>query len=216
MTISKASRSATGPGLMAAPRGGPTVAEVTLRDAGTADHATVRAVITAAYRQYQVAMPPGAFEVYLADLLDLDHRANSGSVIVAERAGRVVGTVTYYDNAAIQGLGWPSGWAGLRALAVDPAARGLGIGRRLMQECFRRAHAASAPVRRQRSQPPPPRPAGCLARRGTCQRQATPARRSSLSKSKEGTPSQAVSRSWVVPGSLPGGRVGSRTQVGST
>ena len=30
----------------------------------------------------------------------------------------VVGTVTYYADASAQGLGWPSGWAGLRLRIV--------------------------------------------------------------------------------------------------
>ena len=134
------------PGLMAATRNGPCGARATLRDGGSGDHAAVRQLITAAYRQYQAVLPTGVFEVYLADLLDLDRRTDSSTLIVAEHAGRLVGTVTYFDDAASEGLGWPSGWAGLRALAVDPAARGFGTGRLLMQECFRRARAAGAPV----------------------------------------------------------------------
>jgi predicted N-acetyltransferase YhbS len=119
---------------------------VSLRDAVRADHPAIREVITAAYREYETVLPPGGFEVYLLDLLDLDGRAEVGSLIVAERAGRVLGTVTYYDDASVEGLGWPSGWAGLRALGVDPAARGSGIGRLLMRECFDRARAVGAPV----------------------------------------------------------------------
>jgi ribosomal protein S18 acetylase RimI-like enzyme len=57
-----------------------------------------------------------------------------------------VGTVTFFPDASGEGLGWPSGWAGLRALGVDPARRGLGIGRRLMDECFGRARALGAQV----------------------------------------------------------------------
>lgn len=54
--------------------------------------------------------------------------------------------MTFYPDAGGEGLGWPSGWAGLRALGVDPAMRGLGIGRRLMGECLDRARALGAPV----------------------------------------------------------------------
>jgi predicted N-acetyltransferase YhbS len=117
-----------------------------LREAEVADHPAIREIITAAYREYETVLPPGGFEIYLEDLLDLDGRAEVGSLIVAEQAGRVVGTVTYYDDASVEGLGWPSGWAGLRALGVDPAARGFGIGRLLMRECFDRARAVGAPV----------------------------------------------------------------------
>jgi predicted N-acetyltransferase YhbS len=69
-----------------------------------------------------------------------------GRLLVAEHDRRVVGTVTFYEDAAAEGLGWPPGWAGLRALGVEPAARGLGAGRALMDACLDRAEAARAPV----------------------------------------------------------------------
>jgi predicted N-acetyltransferase YhbS len=131
---------------MAAIRDAGAGAALSVRDAGKADHPAIRAVLSAAYGEYATVLSPGGFGVYLEDLLDLDARAEIGRLVVAERAGRVVGTVTYFSDAAVEGFGWPSGWAGLRALGVDPAARGLGVGRRLMQECFDRARAAGAPV----------------------------------------------------------------------
>lgn len=117
-----------------------------MREANRSDHQAIREVIAAAYRQYALVLPPVVFDGYLADLLDLDSRADDSRLLVAERAGRVVGTVTFFEDAAREGLGWPSGWAGLRALAVDPAARGLGIGRMLMEACRDRARAAGAKV----------------------------------------------------------------------
>ena len=122
------------------------LADVRVRDAGPADPPAVRRVLLAAYQEYATALPPAVFGRYLTDLLDVEARAGSGQVLVAEHGGRVVGTVTYYADAATEGLGWPAGWAGLRALGVDPAARGLGLGRILTEECRRRALAAGAPV----------------------------------------------------------------------
>jgi predicted N-acetyltransferase YhbS len=119
---------------------------LSVRDARPADHPAVRGVLLAAYREYASVLPPAAFDRYLADLLDLDGRARTGRLLVAERDRRVVGTVTYYDDAAAEGVGWPSGWAGLRALGVDPAARRLGIGQALMDACLERARAAGAAV----------------------------------------------------------------------
>jgi quercetin dioxygenase-like cupin family protein len=43
------------------------------------------------------------------------------------------------------GCCWPAGWAGLRALGVEPRARGLGIGLALFEACLERARAAGAP-----------------------------------------------------------------------
>jgi GNAT superfamily N-acetyltransferase len=119
---------------------------VSVREANRSEHQAIRDVIVAAYREYAVVLPPVVFDGYLANLLDLESRAGVSRLLVAERAGRIVGTVTFFEDAAREGLGWPSGWAGLRALAVDPAARGRGIGRVLMEACRDRARAAGATV----------------------------------------------------------------------
>jgi hypothetical protein len=76
------------------------------------------------------------FGPYLADILDLDARDGGPGGVPSQApaprafpAGgcwwpsttrRVVGTVTFYEDAAAEGLGWPPGWAGLRALGVRP------------------------------------------------------------------------------------------------
>jgi predicted N-acetyltransferase YhbS len=131
---------------MAAMRDAAGGAAVSVRAARESEHPAVRGVLAAAYQEYGPVLPPGALEVYLGDLLDLEGRADIGSLLVAEWRRRIAGTVTFFPDAAGEGLGWPSGWAGLRALGVDPALRGLGIGRRLMDECFDRARALGAPV----------------------------------------------------------------------
>jgi predicted N-acetyltransferase YhbS len=119
---------------------------LSMRDAEPSDHHRSRGVLRAAYQEYAAALPPAVYRRYLRDILDLDARARTGRLLVAEHAGRIVGTVTFYGDAAAEGVGWPSGWAGLRALGVDPTMRGLGIGRTLMRTCLDRARAAGAAV----------------------------------------------------------------------
>lgn len=106
----------------------------------------VRRVTAAAFEQYRANLPPHPFELYLADLTDIDARSGTSSQLVVEADGRIVASVSYFPDAADEGLAWPSGWSGLRALAVEPGNRGSGAGRRLMEECRRRAVAAGAPV----------------------------------------------------------------------
>ena len=128
------------------PQLSPSGVAVRVRDAQRSDRRAVRAVLLAAYREYATVVPPAVFGPYLADILDLDSRDREGRLLVAEHDRRVVGTVTFYEDAAAEGLGWPAGWAGLRALGVDPAARRLGAGRALMDACLEWALAARAPV----------------------------------------------------------------------
>jgi predicted N-acetyltransferase YhbS len=119
---------------------------LTVRDAQPSDHPAIHDVLVAAYREYAAALPPAVFDGYLADILDLDRRAHDGRLVVAEHDGQAVGTVTWYDDAAAEGIGWPTGWAGVRALGVVPAMRGRGVGAALMRDCLGRSRAAGATV----------------------------------------------------------------------
>ena len=60
--------------------------------------------------------------------------------------GEIVGTVTFYPDAVAERLGWPAGWTGIRALAVDPRRRGNGVGRQLVDVCIDRSVRAGAAV----------------------------------------------------------------------
>jgi GNAT superfamily N-acetyltransferase/quercetin dioxygenase-like cupin family protein len=124
----------------------PSLTGVGIRDARGSDLPAVRRVLLAAYQEYAATLPPALFGRYLTDVLDVEARVGAGEVLVAEHGGRVVGTVTYYPDAGLEGVGWPAGWAGLRALGVEPGARGLGVGRALLGACLERAQAAGAPV----------------------------------------------------------------------
>jgi GNAT superfamily N-acetyltransferase len=124
----------------------PSLTDAGVRPAGPSDLPAARRMLLAAYQEYAATLPPAVFGRYLTDILDVESRAGSGEVLVAEHGGRVVGTVTYYPDAADEGFGWPAGRAGLRALGVEPRARGLGIGRALLEACLERALAAGAPV----------------------------------------------------------------------
>jgi predicted N-acetyltransferase YhbS len=87
-------------------------------------------------------------DAYVRDLVEgVRERWEVAETYVALTRGRVVGSVAFYRDVALEG--WsnlPSGWAGFRALAVDPAERRAGIGCALVERCLARGREVGAPV----------------------------------------------------------------------
>ena len=86
-------------------------------------------------------------DLYLADLLDVGSRFEAAETLVAVQNERIVGSVAFYPDVVLEG--WsnlPAGWAGFRALVVDPCARGAGIGRALVERCFERRRELGGPT----------------------------------------------------------------------
>jgi ribosomal protein S18 acetylase RimI-like enzyme len=67
-------------------------------------------------------------------------------LMVAERAGRIVGAVVYVGPGKPKPHFFAAEWPVIRMLVVDPEARGGGIGRRLTEACIARARADAAPL----------------------------------------------------------------------
>ena len=122
------------------------VSSVLIRGAERADYGTIRDVVITAYAQYEGVLGPELFAPYLADLLDLETHATYGRLLVAETTEGIRGFAAFYPDASVQGFGLPSGWAGGRALAVHPDARGHGVAQALLATAERLAVTAGAPV----------------------------------------------------------------------
>lgn len=121
-----------------------TMAKALIHQLRPGERESTLAVIRRANAEFAAQLPEDLFASYLASALDLEGRAGAGGdVLVAERDGRVVGTITYFRDANDEGMGpgFPPGTAGIRATAVDPAARGLGLGVALVEACLERARA---------------------------------------------------------------------------
>lgn len=122
-------------------------AEVVIREARPEEREAVRALTLAAYAPLAEVMEPAAW-AGLDGAVRAALRSEEAGVqrIVAERGGRLVGSVLLYPPAsdayagAVGRLEWPE----LRLLAVAEEARGAGIGRALVEECARRARAMGA------------------------------------------------------------------------
>ncbi|HSL76462.1 MAG TPA: GNAT family N-acetyltransferase [Candidatus Limnocylindrales bacterium] len=120
--------------------------QLLIRPAGETDIADLRTVIARANEPFRGMVGAGLFASYLTSAMDVAGRLEEAEVLAAELDGRVVGTITYYRDASDEGIPvrFPDGTAGIRATAVEPAARGRGIGAAMVDACIGRAAEAGA------------------------------------------------------------------------
>jgi ribosomal protein S18 acetylase RimI-like enzyme len=129
------------------------VPDLVVRIAEEDSFEAARRVLRAAYSEYESAFPAENWTVYLQDILDLEGRGDASELLIAERDGELVGCVSYFPPGSKASYPsdafserWPDDWSAIRLLAVDPEARGGGVGRRLTDACIDRARAQGAPV----------------------------------------------------------------------
>jgi GNAT superfamily N-acetyltransferase len=103
-------------------------------------------LVAAALQEFRELIPPAIFQAYVEESADIAARWDEAEVLVAEIEGELAGTVSFYADASREGLGFPATWAGFRTLAVDPAMRGRGIGKVLLQTCLDKARTQGAPT----------------------------------------------------------------------
>jgi ribosomal protein S18 acetylase RimI-like enzyme len=117
-----------------------------IRDARPGDFDVIRSIAATANEEFRAPMGETLFDGYLANVLDVERRAHEATVLVAEQGTRILGTITLYRdiNKEAMPVRFSAGTAGIRATAVDPAARGQGIGSDLVSAAIAASRAFGA------------------------------------------------------------------------
>jgi ribosomal protein S18 acetylase RimI-like enzyme len=98
-----------------------------IRHAASAEFPALADLCVAAYAPFVAGD-----HIYIAELRDVARRAADAELLVAADDGRVLGTVTFVPEGGPLGEIAGPDEAELRMLAVDPAARGRGVGTALL------------------------------------------------------------------------------------
>ena len=119
---------------------------IRIREARAEERGRIAELTRTAYHEYATLMQPDAWTA-LEQAVHAALASDDGVTrLVAELDGGVVGsTALYAPGADAYGdLASRAAWPEVRLLAVDPAMRGRGIARALVDECARRARASGA------------------------------------------------------------------------
>jgi ribosomal protein S18 acetylase RimI-like enzyme len=119
---------------------------ITVRRGGRLDRDAQRDLLREGYAEFRAAMPDAFFAGWMEDLMDVEARERDAETYLAEVDGRAAGCISFYRDGSQQRFGDTWQDARVRALAVHPEARGLGIGQRLVEQCIVRARVLAAPA----------------------------------------------------------------------
>lgn len=123
-----------------------TVNSYFVRNAKPSEFAEIGQLMVRVYSQLEGFPTPAEQPAYyqlLANVGDLTRKKDTELLAALSPQGRIVGAVVYFGDMQYYGSGGSAtqekNAAGFRLLAVDPDARGNGIGKLLTLECIRKA-----------------------------------------------------------------------------
>ncbi len=117
---------------------------VTLRDFRDSDAEALNRVASKAFDQFKENYSD--WPALLRGISAMSDLSVNGEIIVAEVDDHMVGGVAYIPPDKPKAAFFEQSWPVMRMLVVDPAARGLGIGKTLTLECIRRARRDNSAV----------------------------------------------------------------------
>ena len=122
------------------------VDSVAIRNVHPADHPAIADMMERAYGEFEPNMLPENWLKLKASVRNAPTVVPGAIPLVAEVDGVIRGFVSYVPPGHSDGILFPKEWASIRLLGVDPRVRGLKLGKRLTEECLRRAKADGANI----------------------------------------------------------------------
>jgi len=116
----------------------------TVRSFRETDAEQVNRIAVCAFGQYQSLVSD--WPAMSARLAQMSALQDGSEIVVADLAGKVAGAVAYVPPGRPKAAQFDQSWPIIRMLVVDPASRGLGVGRALTEACIARARRDQSPV----------------------------------------------------------------------
>lgn len=115
-----------------------------IEDAQAEDHQAVNGLAVEAWQVLRDGYDPARWESLVKAIGNMSRLSEKGQLILARDGKSIFGAVAYMPPKASDPGIFPEGWPSIRMLVTRPAYRNTGIGRRLMDECIRRARRDSS------------------------------------------------------------------------